>query len=98
MAFIQIVEFKTDDIDGINALWDSWEADTEGTRTASRAYQCSDRDNPGTYCQVVVFDSYEDAMKNSELPETQEAAGKMAELVGGQISFRNLDVIRENEA
>jgi hypothetical protein len=54
---------------------------------------CEDRDNPGRYFQLVFFDTYEYAMKNSELPVTQEIAGKMAELADGPPAFYNLDVI-----
>ena len=36
-----------------------------------------DRDDPTHYFTVVEFPSFEDAMKNSELPETQELSQKL---------------------
>ena len=34
-----------------------------------------DRSDPGRYFAVVFFDSYESAMENSALPETQAVGG-----------------------
>jgi hypothetical protein len=97
MGFIQIIEYKTGRIDEVNALVDEFLATTEGTRTASRGVQTRDRDNDGTYLQIVEFGSYEDAMKNSELPQTGEFATKMATLCDGPPVFRNLDVLRDDQ-
>jgi hypothetical protein len=44
------------------------------------------------YVQIVEFPSYEDAMANSELPETSFFAQKLHELCDGPLHFRNLDV------
>jgi hypothetical protein len=43
---------------------------------------------------VVEFPSYEDAMSNSNLPETSAFAEKLAELCDTPPTFRNLDVVR----
>ena len=63
------------------------------TSTARRVVLCEDRDQPGRYLQMVFFDSYESAMANSELPITQEFAGKMGALADGPPTFFNLDVV-----
>ena len=63
--------------------------------TATRGVQAQDRDRPNTYVQIVEFPSYEEAMRNSELPETGEIAGRLAELCDGPPTFRNLDVTRD---
>ena len=55
----------------------------------------ADRDNPGRYSIIVFFDSYEDAMKNSALPETDALAEKTAALADGPPTFVNLDIIEE---
>jgi hypothetical protein len=94
MAFIQIIEMKTSRIDEVMALVDDFREATEGKRTAVRATFTADRDNPGTYLQLVEFDSYEDAMVNSALSETSELAGKLADLCDEAPTFRNLDVER----
>ena len=45
-----------------------------------------------TYVQIVEFPSYEDAMTNSELPETASLAERLGQLCEGPMLFRNLDV------
>ncbi|HWC21038.1 MAG TPA: hypothetical protein VG502_01945 [Flexivirga sp.] len=95
MTFIQIIEFRTTRIDELNALIDGWLETTAGKRAATRAAQTKDRDTENTYLHVVEFPSYEEAMANSDLPETSEFATKLAALCDGPATFRNLDVIRE---
>ena len=92
MAFIQIIEFDTTRIDEIRERSNQYQQETEGT-TAGRATVCADRDRPDHYFLIVEFDSYEEAMRNSELPETQALAADMAELGDGPPSFHNLDVV-----
>ncbi|MBV8159641.1 MAG: hypothetical protein JO265_01845 [Acidimicrobiia bacterium] len=94
MRFVQIIEFKTGDIDAVKGVVDEFIAKTEGKRTAEHALMAEDRDRPGTYLNIVEFPSYEAAMDNSNLPETAEVAGKLASLCDGPPTFRNLDVIR----
>lgn len=93
MGFVQIIEFKTSKIDEVRKIGNEFEAATEGKRTATRMTLCEDRDRPGTYVQMVEFPSYEEAMKNSQMPETQEISQKMQGLADGPATFRNLDVI-----
>jgi hypothetical protein len=95
MAFIQIVELDTENYDAIGALEAEWEAGTKGRTTAQRSIVCRDRQNPSRHLVIVFFDSYEAAMKNSELPETSEFAERMADLVTGQPSFHDLDVLED---
>ena len=92
MAFIQIIEVETTRPDEVEALVSEWRAKTDGTRTAQRATFTKDRDRPNTYLQVVEFPSYQDAMANSQLPETAAFAEKIRELCDGPLVFRNLDV------
>ena len=51
-----------------------------------------DRDRPDTYVQIVEFPSYEDAMANSELPQTATLSEKIEQLCDGRMVFWNLDV------
>ena len=50
---------------------------------------------PGRYFAVVFFDSFESAMKNSGLPETQAAAEQYAKLSDSPPVFYDLDVIED---
>jgi hypothetical protein len=95
VSFIQVIEFTTSRADEFNALLDEWLERTEGKRTATRGVQTRDRDRANTYVQIVEFPSYEEAMTNSELPETGEIAARLAELCDDPPTFRNLDVISD---
>jgi quinol monooxygenase YgiN len=97
MKFIQLIEFKTADIEAFNRTLDEWLAKTEGVRTPTRATQCQDRDNTGTYIHIVEFASYEAAMENSNRPETAEFAAQLTKHCEGPPAFRNLDVTRDEE-
>ncbi len=97
MTFIQIIEYKTGRIDELNAAMGEWLTATEGTRTALRGTQAQDRDQPGTYVNIVEFPSYEAAMANSDNPATGEFAARLTALCDGPPTFRNLDVTREEQ-
>jgi hypothetical protein len=97
VSFVQIFEFTTSRADELDPVFDQWLERTQGKRTATRVVQTQDRDRPNTYVQIVEFPSYEDAMTNSELPETAEVAARLAELCDGPPTFRNLDVVRDME-
>jgi hypothetical protein len=95
MGFIQIIEYKTSRIDELNAALDQWLTQTQGKRAATRGTQARDRAASNTYVQIVEFPSYEEAMANSNMPETGELAARLAELCDAPPTFRNLDVIRQ---
>jgi hypothetical protein len=93
MSFVQIIEFRTSKIDEMRKVGDDWEAAAGGDSKARRRVMCEDRDNPGRYFNIVFFDSYEDAMENSNLPVTQEFSQKMMALGDGPPTFYDLDVV-----
>ena len=72
MGFVQIIEFQSSKIDEIRKMGEDWEAAVGSDRKARRMVVAGDRDNPGHYLNIVFFDSYEAAMENSSLPQTQE--------------------------
>ena len=92
MGFIQFVEFTTSNIDEMRELGRKYQEETAG-RTTSKGTLCADRDTPNRYVVVAEFASYEEAMKNNDLPETQALAEAMSKLADGPASFRNLDVL-----
>jgi hypothetical protein len=96
VTFVQIIEITTSRLGEAEALMEEWASKTEGRRSASRSLLTQDRDRPGTYVQIVEFPSYEEAMANSDLPETGEFAERLAVLCDGPPSFRNLDLLRED--
>jgi hypothetical protein len=95
MEFIQIIEMRTADVEPILALDEEWSAATEGKRTARRSIVTQDRSDPDRHLVLVFFDSYEDAMQNSQLPETQEFAAKASALTDSPATFIDLDVIAD---
>jgi quinol monooxygenase YgiN len=92
-GFIQIIEVQTSRYDEIQALVDRYREQAAGSgNTARRSAVTEDRDKPGTYLNIVEFDSYESAMENSKRPETAEFAEQLAKLCDAPPRFRNLDV------
>jgi hypothetical protein len=96
MAFVQIIEFTTSRLEEGMPHVEAYEKATEGKRTVRRSVLCRDRNNPTRYLNIVFFDSYEAAMENSNLPETQELAQKLGELADGTPTFYDLDVVRDS--
>ena len=96
MAFVQIVEFTTDDIDKVRQIDEKWTAATEGKRSARRQIITHDRNQPNRYLALIFFDSYESAMENSNLPETQEFSALYANATDS-VAFHDLDVIADEE-
>jgi hypothetical protein len=94
MAFIQIIDFRSKDFDQIHALDEEWAQSTEGKRTARRSIFTRDRNDEDHYQVIVFFDSYESAMENSELPETQAIAEKMTAISESPV-FYDLDVVED---
>ena len=95
MAFVQVIEFRAADIDPMRQAGEEWERATEGKRTARRQIIGRDRNDPDHYYMMVFFDSYESAMVNSELPETQAIATSFARLTDGPPVFRDLDIVED---
>lgn len=95
MGFVQIIEYRTSKVDELKRIGEEWEAAAGADRKASRRVLCRDRDSQDRYFNIVFFDSYEEAMKNSSLPVTQEFSKKMMALADGEPTFYNLDVVED---
>jgi len=95
MAFVQFIEFRTSDIEGVRQIDEEWRRATEGRRTARRELMARDRSDPDRYFAVVFFDSYESAMENSSLPETKAAAEQYMKVTSGQPVFYDLDILED---
>ncbi len=94
MGFVQIIEYETDRPDEMWALGDSQIARMGDAPEGFRLTVTQDRENPKRFVTIVEFPSYEVAMANSELPETDEFARKMAALCSNGPCFYNLEVKR----
>jgi steroid delta-isomerase-like uncharacterized protein len=97
MKFVQIIDYKTARFDDMNAVMDQWVEQTKGKRTAAHAVTGKDRTESNHYVEIVEFPSYEVAMQNSRLPETDKMFKEMVALCDGMPSFTDLDVVREEQ-
>ena len=95
MAFVQIIEFRISDIEQARQVDDEWWRATEDKRTVRREVIARDRSDPDRYFAVVFFDSYESAMENSSLAETQAAAEQYAKMSDSPPAFYDLDVLED---
>jgi hypothetical protein len=94
-SFVQIIEFTSSNIDEIKKLAEDFRGkrEAEGSGGPVSGTITEDRDRPGTYLNIVEFESYERAMENSNHPLTQEFAKSMMSLCSGEPRFYNLDVL-----
>jgi quinol monooxygenase YgiN len=97
MTFIQIIELRTGDIDGVRQLAQDYRQATEGKNTIRREILTQDRSDPRHYYNLVFFDSYQSAMHNNSLPETQAGAGQFRALMDGPPVFHDLTVIDDQQ-
>jgi hypothetical protein len=97
MAFVQIVEFHTSDLASGTAVYEEWERATEGKRTTRRRLLLQDRNDPTRYFNLVFFDSYESAMENSALAETQQFSAQMMASAEAPATFYDLNVLDDRE-
>ncbi|MGW6708442.1 ester cyclase [Streptomyces sp. NPDC054956] len=95
MTFVQIVDYETSQPEAVNEVIDRYIEQTKGKRTVLASRVAKDRDSATHYVDVVEFPSYEAAMKNSHLPETDRMFQEMVALCDGMPTFTNLDVVRD---
>ena len=94
MKFVQHVRFKTSKFDEMQKLI-AEDSSVENAPGNPTFWVLQDRDTPNAYVVTVVFDSYEEAMKNNDRPETQAFSAKMGELTDGPTEYGNYDLIAE---
>ncbi|MHC3468600.1 hypothetical protein ACYF6T_07790 [Streptomyces sp. 7R007] len=94
LKFVQIVDFETDRMEEMRELSQEMEA-TLGDREGGPTHRLvlRDRANPDRYLVVIEFNSYEEAMQNSNHPETTKFAERMAALCTRAPSFTDCDVV-----
>ncbi|MEV0242258.1 hypothetical protein AB0I06_20305 [Streptomyces sp. NPDC050674] len=94
MKFVQIIEFETERLDEMRQILEEAgqrNADREGGPTRSTLLQ--DRDKPNRYLALIEFESFEEAMRNSDNPETTRLAERLNELSIGERVYTNCDVL-----
>lgn len=98
MKFVQIIDFETERIEEMRELVEQ-AAQRAAGRTGGPTHRLvlQDRDTSGRYLVLIEFESYEDAMRNSNDPETSRMAEQLAALCTRPPSFTNCDVRETTE-
>ncbi|PWI17513.1 ester cyclase [Streptomyces sp. Act143] len=97
MTFVQLIDCRTSRFDEMNRLMDRWVEQTKGKRTATHDLIGKDRSDASHFIEIVEFPSYEEAMRNSNLPETDKIFQEMVALCDGMPTFTDLDVVRDEQ-
>ncbi|MEU6575066.1 ester cyclase [Streptomyces sp. NPDC046805] len=97
MTFVQLIECRTSRFDEMDRLMDRWVEQTKGKRTAMHDMVGQDRSDASHFIEVVEFPSYEEAMRNSNLPETDRVFQEMVALCDEMPTFMDLDVVRDEQ-
>ncbi|MEW2398737.1 ester cyclase [Streptomyces sp. NPDC046862] len=97
MTFVQLIDCKTSRFDEMNRLLDTWVEQTKGRRTATHSIVAKDRADASHLIEIVEFPSYEEAMRNSKLPETNQIFRDMVALCDETPTFTDLDVVRDEQ-
>ncbi|GAP51486.1 hypothetical protein [Streptomyces azureus] len=98
MKFVQIIDFETERMDEMERVFEE-----AGRRFAGRPggptqrMLLKDRDNPRRYLALIEFDSYEEAMRNSNDPETSRMAEQLSALCIGERVYTNCDLVDQRE-
>ncbi|MFJ4619173.1 ester cyclase [Streptomyces sp. NPDC088812] len=97
MTFVQLIDCRTSRFDEMNRLLDTWVEQTKGKRTATHALVAKDRSDASHLIEIVEFPSYEEAMRNSNLPETDRIFQDMVALCDEMPTFTDLEVVRDEQ-
>lgn len=97
MTFVQLIDCRTNRFDEMNRIMDRWLEQTGGKRTATHSLIAKDRSDSSHFVEIVEFPSYEDAMRNSNLPETDEIFHDMIALCDEMPTFTDLEVVRDEQ-
>ncbi|GAA1426821.1 hypothetical protein GCM10009601_36760 [Streptomyces thermospinosisporus] len=95
MTFVQLIDCKTSRLEEMDRLLDKWVEQTKGKRTATHAMVGKDHSDATHVVEIVEFPSYEEAMRNSGLPETDRIFKEMVALCEETPTFTDLDVVRD---
>ena len=98
MKFVQIIGFETERLEEMQQLMQEAGRRNEG-RTGGPTHRMllKDRDKPNHYLAVLEFESYDEAMRNSDAPETSKLAEQLGALTIGERVYTNCDVLESGE-
>jgi hypothetical protein len=97
VTFIQLIEYRTTQPEAVDELLSQWIADSGGRRTATRTRVGRDHHDGDHFVEILEFPSYDEAMRNSEMPETNGIHERFVQLCAEPPRFVDLDVVREEQ-
>ncbi|MET8786342.1 MULTISPECIES: ester cyclase [unclassified Streptomyces] len=97
MTFVQLIDCRTSRFDEMNRLVDTWLEQTGGRRSATHSLIGKDRSDASHFIEIVEFPSYEEAMRTSNLPETDQIFHDMIALCDEMPVFTDLVVVRDEQ-
>jgi hypothetical protein len=83
----------TDDIEPIVGLMTEWDVRQSEVAPGYQSNRILNDQESGNYLIEVEFSSAEEAQANNERPETAQYAGRLNELITGEVAFANYDVL-----
>jgi quinol monooxygenase YgiN len=95
-GYVQVLQFKADDIEAIEQVAHQMREEFGDDFKVVHSTVSEDREKPGHFTIIAEFNSYEEAMTQSNDPRMTKSAEAMAALVDGPITFYNLDVKYES--
>ncbi|MEV7071062.1 hypothetical protein [Streptomyces sp. NPDC093990] len=97
MKFVQIIGFETERLDEMRQLMEeAGQRSAGGTGGPTHRMLLKDRDRPNHYLALIEFDSYDEAMRNSDAPETGRLAEQLGALTIGDRVYTNCDVLESS--
>lgn len=97
MTFAQVIDCRTHKLDELNHLMDDWVEATQGKRTATHSMVGRDRSDSTHVVEIVEFPSYEEAQRNSHLPETDKIFQGLVAACEQPPTFTDLDIVRDDQ-
>lgn len=96
MNFVQIIEYETDRPEELQAAMNRRRDEAMaagGPPPFTQLIVTQDRDKPERYLTIIEFPSYEQAMANSDRPETDAMAKELMSFCTRGPIYHNLDVL-----
>lgn len=93
MSFVQMVEFRTRNVDAVIALDNDWQRKTAGRFPVRRTIITQDHEDPDRCRMLMFFDNYETAVANAKLPESTALAKQFEAMVSGEVRYFHMDVV-----
>jgi len=98
MKFVQIVDFRTERLEDMQkVLQEAAQRNAGKEGGPTHRMLLKDRDQPNRYVALLEFESYDEAMRNSDDPETGKLAEQLGALCIGERVYSNFDVLESGE-